>query len=400
MRAWRATASIAVVLLFGAATATSAPPADPAGPFRARAFEAAYNLDYPEALSYFNQALAADSNSSATHRALAATTWLHIIFRRGSVTVDQYLGDIQRGDVNFDKPPAEDATSFSTHSAKALQLAEANLATHPNDVQALYDVGAAVGVIASYGATVEGRVLGSFRLARRAFDVHERVLALDPARKDAGLIVGTYRYIVGTLSLPVRWMAYIVGFGGDKALGVRLVEEAARYPSDVQTDAKVALLLLYNRDGRFTDAVAVAKDLMTRFPRNRIFWLEAGATSLRGGQAAEAERLLSEGMARFAGDTRPRAFGEESLWSYKRGAARVALRNLAGAASDLDRASSLPARAWVKSRIQLERGKIADLQGRRPDATHAYQEAVRLSISGNDDETGIQAKRYLKTPYK
>src|SRR6187397_2776312 len=175
MRAWRATASLAVVLLLGTTTATSTPPADPGGPFRLRAFDAAYNLDYPDAVSLFNQALAADPNNSATHRALAATTWLHIIFRRGSVTVDQYLGSMQRGDVTLDKPPAEDATSFSTHSARALQLAEANLAAHPNNVQALYDVGAAVGVIASYGATVEGRVLGSFRQARRAFDTHERV---------------------------------------------------------------------------------------------------------------------------------------------------------------------------------------------------------------------------------
>ncbi len=400
MRALRATASLAVVLLLGTTTATSTPPADPGGPFRARAFDAAYNLDYPDAVSLFNQALTADPNNSATHRALAATTWLHIIFRRGSVTVDQYLGSIQRGDVTLDKPPAEDATSFSTHSARALQLAEANLAAHPDNVQALYDVGAAVGVIASYGATVEGRVLGSFRQARRAFDTHERVLALDPSRKDAGLIVGTYRYIVSTLSLPVRWMAYVVGFGGDRALGVRLVEDAARYQSDTQIDAKVALLLLYNREGRFADALVIAKELMARFPRNRIFYLEAGATALRGGQAAEADRLLSDAMARFASDTRPRAFGEDALWSYKRGAARVALRNLSGAASDLDRASSFPARDWVKSRIQLERGKIADLQGRRADATRAYQEAVRLSISGNDDETTDQAKRLLKSPYK
>ena len=396
----RAAAFLAVVLLISSSPATPAPPLDPASPLRERAFEAAYNLDYPDAVSYFNQALAADPNNTATHRAFAATTWLHIIFRRGSVTVDQYLGSIQRGDLTLDKPPAEDAATFSTHSAKALQLAEARLAAHPNEVQALYDVGAAIGVIASYGATVDGRVLGSFRQARRAFDDHERVLALDPARKDAGLIVGTYRYIVSTLSFPVRWMAYVVGFGGDRALGVRLVEEAAKYPSDNQTDAKVALLLLYNREGRFADAIAVTKDLMARFPRNRIFCLEAGATALRAGKAAEADRMLSDGIARFAGDTRPRAFGEEALWSYKRGAARVALRNLPGAISDLDRASSLPARDWVKSRIQLERGKIADLQGRRADATRAYQDAVKLSISGNDDETTDQAKGLLKTPFK
>ena len=97
-------------------------------------------------------------------------------------------------------------------------------------MNALYDVGAAVGLQASYAATVEGRVGGAFRAARRAYDTHERVLALDPSRKDAGLTVGTYRYVVATLSLPARWVAYLVGFGGDKSKGLHMIEEAARYP--------------------------------------------------------------------------------------------------------------------------------------------------------------------------
>ena len=83
---------------------------------------------------------------------------------------------------------------------------------------------------ASYIATVEGKALGAFRVAREAYEEHERVLALDPRRKDAGLIVGTYRYMVSALALPVRWVAYIAGFGGGKDLGLRMVEEAAAYP--------------------------------------------------------------------------------------------------------------------------------------------------------------------------
>ena len=61
--------------------------------------------------------------------------------------------------------------------------------------------------------------MGAFGSARRAYNEHERVLALAPARKDAGLIVGTYRYLVASLSMPVRWMAYVAGFGGDKERG-------------------------------------------------------------------------------------------------------------------------------------------------------------------------------------
>ena len=45
------------------------------------------------------------------------------------------------------------------------------------------------------------------------------MLELEPQRKDAGLIVGTYRYIVAALSLPLRLVAYMAGFGGGKEQG-------------------------------------------------------------------------------------------------------------------------------------------------------------------------------------
>ena len=74
------------------------------------------------------------------------------------------------------------------------------------------------------------------------------MLELDPRRKDAGLIVGTYRYAVSALPLPLRAAAHLVGFGGDRALGVRMVEEAAAYPGDSQLNAMFVLVLLYNRE--------------------------------------------------------------------------------------------------------------------------------------------------------
>jgi len=374
--------------------------AENARTLRMRGYDAAYNLDYPEAVALYDQAIALDPSNPAGYRARAAAAWLHIIFRRGSVTVDQYLGAVHRADVTLPPPPKEDADIFATNSEKALQLAEQRVAANPDSPQAQYDLGAAVGVMASYGATVEGKMLASFREAHRAFDAHERVLALDPSRKDAGLIVGTYRYIVSTLSMPMRWMAYLVGFGGDRALGIQMVEEAAKYVSENQTDAKVALLLLYNREQRYADAQALCRTLIAQFPRNRLFVLEAGATALRASQFAEGERLLSEGIARFADDKRPRAFGELGLWYYKRGMARVAQRKLADAKADLDRARSEPALGWVKSRIALETGKLADLENRRSDGLAAYRDAIKLGDASQDDETVDAARALLKTPYR
>lgn len=374
--------------------------AQTAAQLRSHAFAQAYNLDYPEALASFDKALALDPNDSATHRALATATWLHIIFRRGSITVDQYLGGASRSDLKLEKPPAADADAFRRHVTRALELAERRLTANPRDVSAFYDIGAAVGLQASYAATVDGRVGGAFRAARRAYDTHERVMALDPSRKDAGLIVGTYRYLVATLSLPARWVAYLAGFGGDKSKGLHMIEEAARYPGDAQVDAKFALMLLYNREARYDEALAVIRDLMALFPRNRVLRLEAGATAIRARQYSEADRLLTAGIDALPADPRPRAFGEEAMWVYKRGMARLALRRLDPARADLTRASGLPMREWVNARVQLEVGKLADLEARRADARAAYGEAIRLGEAGNDPETAEQARRWMKTAYR
>ena len=131
-------------------------------------------------------------------------------------------------------------------------------------------------------------------------------------------------------------------------------------------------MLLYNREGRFDEALAVIRDLMTRLPRNRVLRLEAGATAIRARQYSEADRLLTAGIDGLPADPRPKAFGEEAMWFYKRGLARLALRRLEPARADLTRASSLPMREWVKARVQLEFGKLADLEARRADARAAY----------------------------
>ena len=107
--------------------------------------------------------------------------------------------------------------------------------------------------------------------------------------------------------------------------GLKFVEGAANYPGESQTDARLALVLLYNREHRYDDALAQLAALRQRYPANRLLWLEAGGTLLRAERPADAEKMLDEGIAMSARDPRPRMFGEDALWSYKRGTARAVL---------------------------------------------------------------------------
>jgi tetratricopeptide (TPR) repeat protein len=356
------------------------------------AFDAAYNLDHLDAVRLLDEAVAADPQDGDAHRAVAVIAWLRIGFLRGSITVDDYLGSVTRPNINMLPPPPEEAARFHTHIARALQLAEAEVRARPRDPNAHFRLGSVVGVQASYGATVEGRVLASFRAARRAFDAHERVLELDPSRKDAGLIVGTYRYIVSALSAPLRLMAYMVGFGGGRERGLRMIEDAATVPGVTQTDARFALLLLYNRERRFDDALRVVGELKQQYPRNRQLWYEAGATLLRAERYREADVTLTEGLRRHDEDRRERMFGEEALWHYKRGLARARLGRAAEARGDLQLVLQREARDWVRGRAHTELGRLALAAGDREQARRSYRLAIELATRGNDpigrDEAG------------
>ena len=363
---------------------------------RARAADQIYNLDRDLAVQTYGQAAAADPQDAAAYRGLASCLWLSITFRRGNMTVDDYLGKVTPPTGQAPPTPPEITAAFKNALDRALTLAHQRVAAAPREADAHYQLGAAVGLRASYVATVEGSALGAFRAAKEAYEEQERVMDLDPRRKDAGLIVGTYRYLVATLALPLRWVAYIAGFGGGKDKGLRLIEEAAAYPGDSQTDARFALILLYNREKRYDDALKQLALLRERFPRNRLVPLEIGSTNLRAGRPADAVKVLDEAMARFAGDTRPRMFGEDALWHYKRGVARAAVGRDADARQDLTRALTLEGRKWVHGRTHLELGKLALKAGNRAAAQQEFQTAIALCESDNDAAWAEEARRLMK----
>jgi tetratricopeptide (TPR) repeat protein len=365
----------------------------------AEGFAFAYNMDFDQAIARFNQAIATRPNDPAGYRGLATTTWLRVLFDRGIVTVDDYMGHLRKEAPAVPATEA-DAARFRRSIEKALALGEASAARNANSAAAHYDVGAAVGLMATWTATVEGHVLGGIRAAKRAYSEQERVLALDGRRKDAGLIVGTYRYVVANLPLPVRLLAYVVGFGGDGQLGLRMIEEAAAYPGDSQIDAKFALLLLYNRERRFGDALKVIRELQGLFPRNRLLWLEAGATELRRKRPADAEAELTAGIDRLPRDPRPRAFGEEALWYYKRGVARVLLGHLQDAETDLRASLASPGRDWVHGRARTELGKVADLRGDRARAVGEYRTAIALGEKDHDPDGAAEALALVSNAYR
>ncbi len=388
----------AVAVLLGASVVAS-PQSET---LRREGYQAAYNLDHERAMDLFRQAIDADPNDAAAYRGAASVSWLRVLFLRGTVLVDDYIGHLKStGDVPMPAPPASLDTAFHRDIDRAIALAEREVDRHYNDASSHYDLGAGLGLYASYAGTVEGRVFTAMRMARRAFNESELALDLDSRKAEAGLVVGTYRYLVSTLPMPVRVMAYIVGFGGGRDEGLRLIERAAASASDIQTEARFALVLLYNRERRYADAVTVIRSLERSCPQNRLLLLEEASTLLRGNQPQEAERVLDEAMSRLAQDPRPRMPGEEVRWHYKRGMARLQLGKLNEAEDDLERAlGTKDSHGWVTARIHVELGKLADLRGDRARAQREYRNALAITRTAGDAEAESQATRLLAQAYR
>ncbi|HVZ20692.1 MAG TPA: hypothetical protein VG871_06500, partial [Vicinamibacterales bacterium] len=102
--------------LLTAALAAAAPRATPARPTPAPATvdaqiadasNAIYNLDREDALTLARRATAAAPGESRAYRALATILWLDVLFQRGAVTVDNYLGGLTRASLTLPKPPAD-----------------------------------------------------------------------------------------------------------------------------------------------------------------------------------------------------------------------------------------------------------------------------------------------------
>ena len=261
-----------------------------------QAFRAAYNLDHDDALALARRAVALGRTSRrriARSRRSSGSTSCSAAARSPSITTWAAWHDSARR-----RPSRRRSSTPSSRPSwpRAIELAEARLKQQPRDLQARFDVGAAYALQASYTASVEGSMTSAFRSARRAYDAQEEVLTQDPKRVDAGLVVGTVplpRLGAGAADAADRVRRGLWRRQGERH---QLLEAATRDP-DTRVDAKMALMLIYSREGRHADVVTLARELRTEFPRNRLFMLEEGAAAIRAGRAADAEAVLTRGLA-------------------------------------------------------------------------------------------------------
>ena len=354
----------------------------------------AYDLQFAACYEALADAASADPHDPAPRRAIAAVTWIEILFAQGVATFEAFTGEVSKGDVARPAAPQILAARFHRTVEEAMGLAEQQLA-RTDEADAHYQVGATAALFALYKATVEGRTLGAFNQGRRAVSAMERARQRDPGKRETALVLGMSQYTVSTMSWPVRALARLSGLPGDREEGLALLREAALPEAETETDALLLLMIVDNREGRHTDALQRLAYLQRSHPGNRLLRLNRGATALAAGQPHETDEVLSEGIASHDWDAPPAVLGETALWFAHRGTARARLHRSSDAVADLQRGLASDPRDWVRGRIHGQLGDLALVAGERARARREFEMALEFSERGGDRSAVKESKQKL-----
>ena len=255
---------------------------------RAEGYEALYNLDYEGARRRFQKMVDLAPDHPVGPQCFAASLWIQQLNESWELKSTLYSDKAYKNEKT--KVDQRKVNEFRKWTRRTKQLAEARLRKDPRDVEALYFLGAAEGLEAAYSAAVERKFMSALRTGSSAVDHHRKVLELWPGFYDAELTIGLQNYVIGALPLPLKMLAKSVGVSGSKKKGLKELEHVMKEGEWGRDVARTLLVDLYKREKRWDDAIATARELSERFPRNYLFRLQlADAMALKLAAARKAK---------------------------------------------------------------------------------------------------------------
>lgn len=236
-----------------------------------RGFSGLYNLDFSGAQKDFVswQKLHPDDPMGPVSEAAGL---LFSEFNRLGVLESQFYvnDDAFTGRPKLTPDPAV-RERFQNAIERSENLSHARLAKDPKDRDALFALTLSSGLQADYAALIEKRNLASLRYTKQATAAAQQLLAVCHDCYDALLATGFSKYILGTLSAPLRWMLRLEGVRADKQSGIADLQMTADHGHYLAPFARILLAIAYVREKDKARALEMLAGLQKEFPGNTLF---------------------------------------------------------------------------------------------------------------------------------
>lgn len=160
---------------------------------------------------------------------------------------------------------------FQAAIARTDNLAHARLAKDPKDRDALFALTLSSGLQADYAALIEKRNLASLHYTKEASASAQQLLQVCHDCYDALLATGFSKYIIGSMSAPVRWILRMGGLPADKQGGIADLQTTAERGHYLAPFARILLAIAYVREKDKPRALELLAGLQREFPGNTLF---------------------------------------------------------------------------------------------------------------------------------
>jgi tetratricopeptide (TPR) repeat protein len=379
--------------VFCAASAAFAQLAD------SRGFDHFYNLEYEEAIAYFEKEVRQAPEDPDGYNHLAQGLLFREMLRAGALESELVTGAnpfLRRDKI---EPAAAVSERFGWAIAQAKEKAQARLDRDAKDNHARYALCVAYGFQGNWGFLVTKQYMSALQSLTTSRKLCNQVVAQDPTFVDAKVVQGLHDYVVGSLPIYVRAVGFLAGFRGDKEGGIRTLQEVAAKGKHNRTDAKVILGIIYRRERRPDDAIPLIEDLIRSYPRNYLFRLELGQMWADHGDSTKAlaaidavDKLHRAGVTGYGTLSAAKIDFARGVIQFWYNDLEQAERNLSRAAKEAD---SLDLHTGTMAWLRL--GQTYDLKNKRERAVGAYRQVLTLAPSS---DMAKESKRYLNSPYR
>lgn len=226
--------------------------------------DAEYNMDFPAALSKFQEA-----------KNIAPNDLRGYFFEQ---TIYYWKAMLTRNKSDFE--------TFMTLSDKLVEKCENVIDKNENDLDARLYLG--------WTYTIRAFAIGFLgeNYLKAASEIKDGnnnltfVLEKNPNYHDAALGLGVYNYLTSFIPRKLQWLTNILGFSGNREEGKRLLKIASEKGTYTNSEAKFYLTLMLWREELYPESESYALALKSKYPASPAVWM------LWGGLLAQQDKMF------------------------------------------------------------------------------------------------------------
>jgi len=327
--------------------------------------DAIYSLDFDRAEKIFQTLIRTNPDEPTAHAFLAITYWNKLLQASGSIVLDDYATPTPFTKRKTHKLVVKETNQFREATERLIELCDRLLEEDPSSSLPLYLKGVGFENLAAEAIAITRSGRKAMGYGRKAKILHEKVLELDSDFVDAKLSIGTYEFAKATLPWRIKWIAFLLGFRGDKDEALALLYEVGDKGRYRHLDALVIIALLQTWKGDAAEAIRIFKTLGEQYPRNYLFDLQRAAIYDKQlnqpKEALEVYRNLIESLDQKADSLAPAEV------YYRLGVIYYKLKEYSLALGSFQKALNLPSKesetralsSFQMARIHSEQGDLS-----------------------------------------